>query len=114
MRRTTSESESAQNADIAQPSSTEAEPSGLVATGKHSTGFLDYDDLGRPCWSWMNELDPACNEAETDDLLKALDTTELSLADEPGATPVPRGGKKRGYDPYDTARIKVGDRFRRR
>ena len=62
----------------------------------------------------MNELVPTPDDADADDVLRALDTDVLSLAEDSGATPVRRGGKEKGYDPYDTARIEVGDRFKRR
>lgn len=102
MKRKTATSRSAPRADAASP----AEPSGLVSAGESSAGFLGYDDLGQPKWTWMTELDPGLDPADADDVLSALDSG-LSLADEPG-------GQETGYDPYDTARIKVGDRFRRR
>jgi hypothetical protein len=86
----------------------------VVAAGEHSSGFVGFDDLGRPRWSWANELDPASDEADAGDVRNALETGALSLADEPGAAPVRRAGKDKGYDPYDTARIKAGDRLGRR
>lgn len=80
----------------------------MVASSEHSAGFVGFDDLGRPRWSWLDELDPTSDDAYPDDVLKVLDTDALSLVDEPGAR------RDEGYDPYDTARIKVGDLFRRR
>jgi len=87
-----------------------AEESGrlLVAAGDHSAGTIGYDDLGQPRWTWITELDGGAGEASEDtfDYLKALDNNALAVEDEPGAGE--HGGtKESGYDPYDTARIKV-------
>ena len=111
MKRRKGDSPSAAQPDVARPSTPEARPVRLVATGEHSAGFVGFDELGRPRWSWMNELLPTPEDTDTDDVLRALDTDALSLAEDSGAVPVRRGGKEKGYDPYDTARIKVGDRF---
>jgi len=62
----------------------------------------------------MNELDPVSDDEYPDDVLGVLATDSLSLIDEPGVVTVCPGGSDQGYDPYDTARIKVGDLFRRR
>lgn len=110
MKRTKGDLPAAARTDVARPASPEARSVHLVAAGDHSNGFLGYDDLGRPCWSWIDDFDRVADEARAEDLLRALDTDSLSLADEP----VRRGGKENGYNPYDTARIKVGDRFKRR
>src|SRR5690606_34398135 len=112
MKRRTAESPSASDADVARTPISNTEPAGVVAAGEHSAGFVTYDDLGRPRWSWADELDPETNETDPDDVRKALETDALSLADEPGAAPLRRADKEKGYDPYDTARI--NDRFRRR
>lgn len=113
MKRRTGDSASVPAVKTERPPSRDASPR-LVASGEHSAGFVNVDDLGRPRWSWINELDPMSDDAAPDDVLKVLDTDALSLVDEPGAAPVRRAGKDKGYDPYDTARIKVGDLFRRR
>ncbi|HEX6992544.1 MAG TPA: hypothetical protein VF339_00190 [Gammaproteobacteria bacterium] len=114
MKRRTGDSASAPGAKAARTLPSEASPR-LVASGEHSAGFVGFDELGRPRWSWMNELIPVSGDTEPDDVLKALDTDALSLVDEPGAAPARRiVAKDKGYDPYDTARVKVGDRFRRR
>lgn len=89
-------------------------PVRLVAAGEHSAGFVGFDELGRPRWSWMNEIVETPEDTSADDVLKALDTGALSLAEDSGVASVPGPGKCRGYDPYDTARIETGSRFRRR
>ena len=114
MKKRIGESRSARTADVARTPVRESAPSKVVAAGDHSAGFVTYDDLGRPRWSWASELDPASEEADAEAVRKALDTDALSLAEEPGAAPARRTGGDGGYDPYDTVRIKVGDRFRRR
>ena len=114
MKRRTGDTPSAPAADAARTFHLEAPPVGVVAAGEHSAGYVGFDDLGRPRWSWASELDPSVDEADAGDVRKALETDALSLADEPGAAPIRRAGKDKGYDPYDTARIKIGDRFRRR
>lgn len=88
------------------------EPS-LVATGKHSTGFITVDDLGRPRWGWMDELAGAEDESDTTDVLRALHSDALSLADD-AENPWSPVQRERGYDPYDTVRIRVPPRLKRR
>ena len=80
----------------------------LVAAGDTSAGTIGYDDLGQPRWTWVTELDGGAGEAAEDtfDYLKALDNNALAVEDEPSGGD--HGGtKESGYDPYDTARIKV-------
>ena len=80
----------------------------LVAAGESSVGTIGYDDLGQPRWTWITELAGSGEAAAEDtfDYIKALDNSTLAVADEPGARE--QGGKKEsGYDPYDTARIKI-------
>jgi len=114
MKRRTGDSPSARSADPARSANREARPVRLVAAGEHSAGFVGFDELGRPRWSWMNELVETPEGTDADDVLEALDTGGLSLAEDSGAASVPRPGKDEGYDPYDTARIKIGAPFRRR
>ncbi len=84
-----------------------------MATGKHSTGFITFDDLGRSRWGWMDELGGETDGKDTPDVLRALQSDALSLADDAGNALSPVQ-KDQGYDPYDTVRMRVAPYFKRR
>lgn len=85
----------------------------VVSANDSSVGGIGFDDLGQPRWTWITEIDGATTDQDdTFDYLKALDNDTLAIEDGAGAGE-DKTSSGSGYNPYDTARIKVAGRFRR-
>lgn len=86
----------------------------VVSAGDSSVGAIGFDDLGQPRWTWITEIDGSTTDQEdTFDYLKALDNDSLAIEDG-GRAGEDQTSPGSGYNPYDTARMKIPGRFRRR